>query len=122
MERIKSFDDLIVFQRAYKASLEIHQFSLLMPKVEQYGGIADQIRRASKGICANMAEGYGKQHVSKQEFKRYLSIATGSANEVYLWLKYCVDLMYISTEQWRYYQNEYLEIAKMLTRLQQNWS
>ena len=122
MDSIKSFEDLVVFQRAYKASLELHKLTLNMPKVEQYSGIADQLRRSSKGICANIAEGYGKQHVSKPEFKRYLSMAIGSANEVRVWIRYCVDLQYISTEHWAYFKDEYLEIAKMLTGLHQSWS
>ena len=48
-----------MFQRAYKISLEVHRFSLTMPQIEQYA-LADQIRRASKSICANLAEGFGK--------------------------------------------------------------
>ena len=92
-----------------------------MPKEEQYSGIADQLRRASKGICANIAEGYGKQHISAKEFKRYLSIATGSANEMRVWLRYAYDLGYINTNQWTHFKEQYLEIAKMLSSLQQSW-
>ena len=54
------FDDLEVFKRAYRVSLEVHRMTLKMPNIEQYG-LADQIRRASKSICANLAEGFGKQ-------------------------------------------------------------
>ena len=57
--RIKSFEDLAVFQRAYALSLVIHKVSLGFPKHEQFG-FAEQIRRASKSICANIAEGFGK--------------------------------------------------------------
>jgi four helix bundle protein len=76
--RIKSnvatFDDLEVFQRAYEISLDLHRASLTFPKVEQYG-LADQIRRASKSICGNIAEGFGKRRRSSAEFKRYLLMA-----------------------------------------------
>ncbi len=54
-KRIKSFEDLEVFQRSYRISLEIHKESLHFPTVEQYG-LADQIRRAGKSVCANIAE------------------------------------------------------------------
>jgi hypothetical protein len=47
-QMIKSFEDLDVFQRAYKVSLEIHKVSLEFPKREQYG-LADQVR----GVRAN---------------------------------------------------------------------
>ena len=121
MSSIKSFEDIVVFQRAYKVSLELHAVSLQMPKEEQYHGIADQLRRASKGICANIAEGYGKQHISSNEFKRYLSIATGSANEMRVWLRYAQDLGYINHEQWLHFKEQYIEIAKMLSGLHQSW-
>ena len=50
------FEELDVFQRAYKVSLEIHRFTQTMPQVEQFD-LASQIRRASKSICANQSSG-----------------------------------------------------------------
>jgi four helix bundle protein len=76
-----------VFRRAYAVSLDLHQASLQFPKIEQFGGLADQIRRASKSICANLAEGFGKQRQSNLEFKRYLLMAVGSSDEMQVWLK-----------------------------------
>jgi 23S rRNA-intervening sequence protein len=38
---------LQVFQRAYQLSLELHRASLAWPKAEQFGGVADQLRRSS---------------------------------------------------------------------------
>ena len=73
------FEDLGVFQRAYKLSLEIHKMSLTMPQIEQQA-LADQVRRASKSICANLAEGFGKQSQSKAEFRRFILMAIGSAD------------------------------------------
>jgi four helix bundle protein len=60
MQSVSGFEKLEVFQRAYRISLEIHRLSLKLPKEEQYG-LGEQIRRASKSICANIAEGFGKQ-------------------------------------------------------------
>ena len=57
---VGSFEDLDVFRRAYRASLDIHRASLGFPAIEQYA-LGDQVRRASKSICANIAEGFGKQ-------------------------------------------------------------
>ena len=118
---VHSFEDLDVFQRAYRISLDIHRVTLNFPKTEQYGGLADQMRRASKGICANIAEGYGKQKISAAEFKRYLQIAIGSADEMRVWLRYCVDLGYMDNSQWELWRSEYKEIAKMLTGLHKSW-
>src|ERR1043165_10128738 len=91
---VSSVEDLDVFRRAYAISLDLHRTSLQFPKIEQFGGLADQMRRASKSICANMAEGFGKQRQSNAEFKRYLLMAIGSADEMQVWVKYCADLEY----------------------------
>ena len=115
----KRFEELEVFKRAYRVSLEVHQMTLKLPRIEQYA-LADQIRRASKSICANLAEGFGKQGQSKAEFKRYVLMATGSADEMRVWLRYCLDLGYLETERWSVWRAEYEEIAKMLQGLVRN--
>lgn len=116
MSLIRSFEEFEVYKRAYKISLEIHQATLSFPKSEQYG-MADQMRRASKSVCANFAEGFGKQSLSKIEFRKYLFISLGSANEMIVWSDYSKDLGYISSEQWKIWRNEYEQIAKMLQGL-----
>ena len=108
-----SFEDLDVFKRAYRISLDIHRVSLSFPKHEQFA-LGDQIRRASKSICANIAEGSGRQRGSSVEFRRFLVIAMGSADEMRMWARYCFDLGYIDGTKWKEWSNEYQEIAKML--------
>ena len=116
-----SFEDLEVFQRAYRLSLEIHRESLNLPKVEQHA-LGEQIRRASKSIPVNIAEGFGKQGKSMAEFHRFLSIATGSADEMRVWVRYCFDLGYIKEDTWRRWRDEYQAIAKMLQGLRKQSS
>ncbi len=110
------FEDLAVFRRAYTLSLDVHRKSLAFPKEEQYA-IADQVRRASKGICANIAEGFGKQNWSKAEFGRFLGMAAGSSDEMRVWIRYCLDLGYIDQATWQRWRDEYQEISKMLNGL-----
>ena len=95
-----AFEDLEVFKRAYRLSLEIHRLSLMFPKIEQRA-LGDQVRRASKSICANIAEGFGKQRQSAAEFKRYLVMAMGSADEMRVWSRYCFDLGYVDEATWQ---------------------
>ncbi len=109
-------EELEVFRRAYALSLEVHRASLDFPRIEQWA-LADQVRRASKSICANLAEGFGRQQQSKPEFRRFLIMALGSADEMQVWTLYCRDLGYIAAgvaEGWR---GEYREIARMLSGL-----
>ena len=117
---IESFERLEVFQRAYRISLEVHRLSVALPSHEQQG-LADQLRRASKSICANLAEGFGKQSYSGAEYRRFVQMAVGSANEMRVWLRYCVDLGYLDEQRWEGWRDEYLEIAKMLQGIAKAW-
>ena len=119
--RISSYEDLEVFQRAYQASLEIHKASLGFPKIEQFA-LADQIRRASKSICANIAEGFSKQRASSAEYRRYLLMAIGSADEMRVWIRYCLDLNYIDAATFERWRDEYVAVAKMLQVIYTRWT
>ena len=110
---VVSFEDLEVFQRAYVVSLELHRASLTWPPIEQRA-LGDQVRRASKSICANVAEGYGRQKRSKAEFKRFLQMAVGSSDEMRVWVRYAFDLGYVDDETWRRWRDEYRTISRML--------
>jgi len=119
--RVSSFEDLEVFRRAYRVSLEMHKESLGFPKIEQFA-MADQIRRASKSICANIAEGFSKQRRSSAEYRRYLLMAIGSADEMRVWIRYCLDLNYIDEATSMRWRDEYIAIAKMLQAIYTRWS
>ena len=116
---IKSYDDLEVYKLAYESSLEIHRLSLTFPKLEQFE-LASQIRHATKSIALNIAEGYGKR-TSKAEFKRYLTMALGSNDEVRVQLRYCKDLGYITEAQYAEHEKCHVSIGKMLSKLIQIW-
>ena len=119
-DEIRGFEDLEVFQRAYKLSLEIHRKSLEWPQVEQFA-LADQMRRASKSICVNVAEGYAKQSYSVAEFKRFIQISVGSADEMRVWCRYSHDLGYVDATTWQRWRDEYQQIAKMLQGIIRSW-
>jgi four helix bundle protein len=102
-----------VFRRAYGLSLEVHRTSREFPRIEQFA-LADQVRRASKSICANLAEGFGRQRLSRPEFGRFLMMAIGSADAMRVWTMYCRDLGYIGSDVAERWQGEFREIARML--------
>jgi four helix bundle protein len=96
-------EDLDVFQRAYQVSLVVHRAGLRFPRIERFA-LADQVRRASKSICANLAEGFGRQRLSRPEFRRFVVMAIGSAEEMQVWALYCRDLGDIdegTAKRWR---------------------
>ena len=118
---VRSVEDLEVFRRAYRLSLELHRLSLELPRIEQFA-LADQLRRASKSICANLTEGFAKQSHSAAEYRRYVVTAMGSSDETQLWLRYCVDLGYIDEERGKRWVADFAEISRMLRGLYASWS
>jgi four helix bundle protein len=111
----KSFEELLVFQRAYKISLTIHKATKSFPADEKFG-LGDQMRRASKGICANLAEGFGK-NTYKAEMRRFVLMALGSCEEMRVWLRYCLDLELINHTDWEAWRDEYIAISQLLRAL-----
>lgn len=121
MSAVRSFRDLEVYQMAYRVSLGIHKATLEFPQLERYA-LADQMRRASKSICGNIAEGFGKQRTSSAEFRRFLSMAMGSSDEMKVWLDYSRDLGYVAAAKVEPWQLDYERISRMLRNLQSNWN
>ena len=117
---VRSFEDLEVYRRAYTIALELHKTSLNFPKIEQYA-LADQIRRASKSVCANIAEGFAHQRSSSADFRRFVVLAMGSSDEMKVWLSFCADLGYVAADDAKRLKQEYSELARMLHGLMNNW-
>ena len=117
---VRSFEDLEVYQRAYRLALELHKASLQFPKIEQFA-LADQVRRASKSVCANIAEGFARQRGSSADFHRFLVLALGSSDEMKVWLSFCADLGYLPPADAKRMRDEYAIVARMLHVLRTKW-
>jgi four helix bundle protein len=116
---VNSVEELDVFSIAYDLSIIIHKATLTFPKIEQYD-LASQMRRASKSICANLAEGFAKQSDSKAEFRRFISLAIGSCGEMSIWCRYCADLEYVDKTQSQQWRQTYSRVIKMLQALKKS--
>jgi four helix bundle protein len=114
-----SFEDLEVFQKAYKVSLEIHKVTLKLPVHEQYG-LAENTRRLSKNLCSAIAESSSKQKYSSVEYRRLLNLGISLCDEMRVWLRYSLDLGYIELSQWQEWRSTYQEIARILIGLERN--
>ena len=113
------FHKLDVYKKAYDASLRLHRETLSFPKFEQFE-LASQVRRSSKSICANIAEGMGRQG-SPKDVIRFLRIALGSCDETRIWLEYARDLEYLSPDRFNDLHEAYCEIGRMVNGLVQSW-
>jgi len=74
----RGFEDLECYQLALEVMAEIHKFSKTLPPDEKYD-LYSQIRRSSKSVTGNLAEGYGCYHYL--DSLHYYSIARGELNE-----------------------------------------
>jgi len=87
----RSFQDLIVWQKAHAFVLAVYRATESFPKAELYG-LTSQFRRAAVAIPANIAEGFRKQ--SKIDKARFLNIAEGSLEECRYYIILARDLGY----------------------------
>lgn len=76
---IKSFKQLIVWQRAIELVKEVYLVTAKLPKYELYG-LVMQMRRAAVAIPSNIAE--GKKRKTRKDFLQFLRVADGSAAEL----------------------------------------
>ncbi len=112
MSIIKSFKDLIVYQKAFKLSMEIFNTSKSFPKEERYA-LTDQIRRSSRSICANIAEAWAKKIYIKS-FVHKLSDSLGEEYETEVWLDYCKECEYIEEKTFNDLIEGYNEVRRIL--------
>jgi len=115
--KIKSVWDMDVFNLAHELTLKIYKITGNFPKIEIYC-LASQMRRAAASIPMNIAEGASRN--SKAEYKRFVSIAKGSAGEISYQIILSRDLGYINADTCKQLIESYNRVGQMLTRLTQS--
>ena len=88
----KNYENLNIWKNSIDFASFIYQITRKFPREELYG-LVSQIRRAAISISSNIAEGAGRG--SKKEFSRFISIASGSLNEVESQIYIANKLQYI---------------------------
>lgn len=108
----KGFPELRVYQIAYESAMIIFRMSAKFPKEEKYS-LTDQIRRASRSVCTNIAEAWMKRRYEKS-FISKLSDSLGEAAEVAVWIQFSNDCEYIDKAAYADLSDRYDHIAKQL--------
>lgn len=91
----RTFQDLLVWQKAHGFVLEVYALTTTFPRQETYG-LSLQMRRAAVSIPANIAEGFRRR--GKADKARFLNIAEGSVEECRYFLILAKDLGYGDTQ------------------------
>jgi four helix bundle protein len=113
-EKIESWRDLHVWQKAHAAVLEVYQVTKAFPADERFR-LTDQLCRAAASVPTNIAEGKGRG--SSAEFRQFLVIARGSIEETRYLLLLARDLNLLSVDRHAALEARFTEISKMTNAL-----
>ena len=108
---VKTYKDLIVWQRSMELVKEIYLLTERFSAEERYG-LASQMQRASVAIPSNIAEGYLRKH--KKEYAQFLSISLGSAAELETQVPICKSLGKFKNLDFSKAESLITEVMKML--------
>lgn len=114
MASIKSYKDLIIWQKAIDLAVEIYKVTSCFPKEEVYG-LTSQIRRAANSVSLNIAEGYGRN--TTKNYINALYIAQGSLQETESGLILATRLGFLKKEDWEKANSLVIEEYKMFNAL-----
>lgn len=106
------YEGLVAYRIAFVLSMDIFEISKTFPKEEKYS-LTDQVRRSSRSICANLAEGYRKR-IYPKSFTAKVIDSAGECSETLVHLKFANSCNYISDEELRYFEQKYDEVGKIL--------
>ena len=95
-EPAKTFEDLLVWQKAHSFVITVYRLTGTFPKDEIFG-LTSQFRRAAVSIPANIAEGF--RRIGKSDKARFFNIAQASIEECRYYLILTKDLEYADTQE-----------------------
>ena len=116
---VRTYSDLLVYQQAYRLTLDVSRLTKEFPRQEQFE-LARQIRNCSRSVAANIVEGWAKRN-SVAEFKRHLIIAIGECAETKFWIDLATDEGFIEAKRAGLLGSEYGKLSFMLHNLWKEW-
>jgi four helix bundle protein len=110
--QISSAKELKVYQLAYALAMEIFRLSKTWPSDEKYS-LTDQVRRSSRGVCANLREAWAKRRY-EAHFVSKLTDADGENAETDTWLDFARDCGYLNKAEHARLTAECRQVGAML--------
>src|SRR5258707_5711325 len=111
---MQDFKKLEVWQKGQRLAVSVYRATSTYPPQERFG-LTSQMRRAGASIPANIAEGCGR--AGSAEFRQFLHIAAGSANELICFAMLSRDLGFLAPKQAEVLEQAASDVKQMLTRL-----
>ena len=111
---VKSYRDLLVWQRAMDLAVQTYELTRDFPREEQFG-LMSQSRRAAASVAANIAEGYGR--ATRPAYLSFLRIARGSLKELETHVMLAVRVNLMPSENADALLDEADQLGRMLKAL-----
>ena len=112
MSSFGGFRDLKVYQLAFRLAMEIYEDTKKFPVEERYS-LTDQVRRSSRSVPSNIAEGYRKKRYPKM-FVNKMADADGEATETQVWIDFANACGYMCEQRQLELRRGYEEVGRML--------
>ena len=114
-----NFTTWLAFRKGRALAAEVFDLTKAFPKEERYA-LVDQIRRSSRSVCANLAEGYAKRRYPKH-FIAKVTDAAGENYETQTWLLFALDHNYIAEPQYTRLVEASTEVGRLLSYMEHNF-
>ena len=111
---IRTFRDLLVWQKAMAFALGVYRESRGFPREETFG-LVSQLRRSAVSVPCNIAEGFSRS--SRVDFVRFLRVALGSLFEAQTQLELALQIGYLAPGSYGPLFDQSREIERMMTAL-----
>ncbi|MFK8162544.1 MAG: four helix bundle protein [Lewinella sp.] len=118
MNRKNCFSGWLAYQKAEDLAHAIFLLTNDFPKVEKYS-LTDQMRRSSRSVCSNLAEGHAKRAYVKHFYAK-LTDALGENNETLSWLRFARRCRYIDDDGYHKFAALNAEVGKLLSYMMNN--
>jgi four helix bundle protein len=112
---MRSHEELDVYRAAFEAAMRLFELSRAFPAEERYS-LTDQMRRASRSVCANLAEAWRKRRY-RAAFLAKLSDAEAEAAETITWIRFAERCGYLVPETAKKACDRYDHIIAMLVNM-----
>jgi four helix bundle protein len=122
---MKSYRDLDIYKESKRLAIEIHELSLILPKLEMYEE-GSQIRRSSKSVTSNIVEGYGRGRY-KADFIKYLVYSQSECDETIVHLDFLFETGSLTDKSnYAALNKEYDSLSRRINKftqwVEENWN
>ena len=113
-----SYKTLLAYQKAFALAMKVFTITKRFPKEELFG-LTGQIRRSSRSVCSNMAEGYRKRKY-EAHFVNKLTEADAENSETEVWLDFSLACEYITQAEYDELYAATEEVGRLLSFMIEN--